>query len=240
MKFLNLALLAIIGLGTTCAGRDIPAPFTQYALFIDWSPSITVTQRMEWAPDAEKILARLKPGDAVALYPVHANTFSAKALFEATSLPLDEDLGLDEQLRRHKLFKQMRDGLRVAFHNALFTPEPTLETDLFGALDRCRQPNSGRSVVVVLFSDMLHSSSRDLDLEKVRLTEDKIGGLISRVGQARHWTNGMLAGVRVRCVLPGLTGQKVAQKNDPALLRMFWGSLFATLGANLERWDTQY
>lgn len=240
MKIPTLVLLALGGLGAMCAGRDVPAQFTQYALFVDWSPSITATQRMGWAPETDKILTRLKPGDAVALYPVHANTYSAKALFEATSLPFDEDLGLDEQLRRHKLFKQMRDGLRVAFHSALFAPEPTLETDLFGALDRCRPPGGGRGVVAVLFSDMVHSSSRDVDLEKVRLTEDKIGDLISKVGQAHHWTNGVLAGVRVYCVLPGLTGQKVVLKNDPAVLRMFWGALFTALGANLERWDTQF
>lgn len=240
MQKLALVIVGpLLALATTQAMRagDGIRTSTQYMVFVDWSPSITDAQRIAWTGTATLLVKTLKPGDAVAIYPVHSNTFGARSLFDGESVTIDSNLGIDQLLAARKAFARLRTGVRDALRLALTKPEPTRETDLFGAVDRFLSRKGGRRIVVVLFSDMLQSTRRELDMEHMKMTEKEIPEMIRRVAQAHRWYSGMLNGVTVDCILPGLEGLR--SQRDTKVLQLFWESLFRTLGARLERWDTQ-
>ena len=151
---------------------------------------------------------------------------------------LTPDLGLDESNSAGaRCSSNLSAGLKASLKEALTRPQPTTETDLFGAVERFLSRKGDRAIVAVIFSDMLHSTRRDIDMEHLRLSETGIGLLIQKIGQARRWHSGMLDGTRVICVLPVPTVEK--SRPDTKMLELFWSTLFRSLGAELVRWDSQ-
>jgi hypothetical protein len=122
---------------------------------------------------------------------------------------------------------------------ARHSPGNATETDIFSAFDRIRADDRGRRQVVVLFSDMLQSTSHDVDMGKARMNEQTIRDVIQSAAKRHHWNSATLAGVSVRCLLPGVGADARPVPNDRVILKQFWGSLCRLLGGSLDGFDTQ-
>lgn len=212
---------------------------TRYNVFVDVSASINRPQRMSWLATVDKLPDRPQPGDAVTLLPLHNNTGGAAAMFTGESQPFDDDLPADDQMVRRRAFVDMRNGFRAALRDAISQPGHATETDIFSAVDRVPADDRGRHVVVLFISDMLQSTSRDIDMDKIRLTEVTIPQVIQAAVKRHHWTGGTLAGVRIDCLLPGISAEARVVHNDRLILKLFWDCLFRSIGASLNNFDTQ-
>ena len=133
----------------------------------------------------------------------------------------------------------MVKGAYVGLNRLLSDSEPSIETDIFSFVDRLpSNPGSGHIVVIVL-SDMLHSSSRDIDFERTAIKPADFQALLQRIADQHHWHPGVLADTAVTCVLPPLDGKVRREINDRRVLKDFWGALVQALGGRLNGFDTQ-
>jgi hypothetical protein len=210
-----------------------------FDVFVDVSASITEAQRLSWLQSADKLADQFSPGDAATLYPVHNNTGSAGALFDQESHPLDDNMGADDQIAARGGFVRMKNGFRAALRATLLQPGRATETDIFSAFDRIRRDPAGRHIVVLIISDMLQSSPRDVDMEKTRITEQSTKVLIETVARRHRWGADTLAGVDVRCLLPPVGAEVRAQANDRLTVKFFWDAFCRSLGGKLDTFDTQ-
>jgi hypothetical protein len=93
--------------------------------------------------------------------------------------------------------------------------------------------------VAVLVGDALHSNY-ELDLEKVRITDENIVALLNPIVAARGWRPGMLNGVQVHFLLDNLgIPDTKPLLNDRGKLQKFYETLLKALGGELVSFDTR-
>jgi hypothetical protein len=210
---------------------------THYQFFVDGSGSINKMQRAHWGAKLLAFSDQFQQGDAVTIRRIHANTASAEAVYEKDSPVVADGAPYDEVGSAQEKFSQMVAGYRARVENMLSEASASPDTDLFSVVDRV-QVTGDRVPVVIIVSDMLHST-KGTDFEKLVLGDQTIGEVIQATAREHRWANTQLAGVRVVCLLPSLDGRPVRQANNRQTLKRFWETLFRTLGARLERFDTE-
>src|SRR5438093_13622247 len=95
-----------------------------------------------------------------------------------------------------------------------------------------------RVTEVLFLSDMLEST-RELDLERTRLTSANLVGLAQSAFERYGLSRGLLDGVTVYCVLdsPPIGGS--VKINDRQTLERFWRLILTSAGANLAGFDSR-
>lgn len=210
---------------------------THYQIFVDGSGSINKIQRTQWK---ERLLAfsdQFKQGDAITIRPIHANTAGAEAVYESDSPAVADGAPYEEVGSAQEQFNQMVAGYRAKIDYILSESSASPDTDLFSVVDRI-QIRAERFPVVVIVSDMLHST-KGTDFERLVLEDRAVSEVIKATAREHRWVSSQLTGVRVICLLPSLDGRPVRQTNNRQTLKRFWETLFRTLGARLDRFDTE-
>jgi hypothetical protein len=212
-------------------------PGTRYLVFFDFSSSVTERDRGRWASWLKSnVIQRLRPGDALTMFPVHDRTLAAAALFTGASAPLPRDPGIDAAAASARAVARMRAGAAAALDKALAEQAAkTNQTDLLSLLDRYEADVTGRIVVVVILSDGLHAGV-DANFESQRITD--IPAVLKRLSAQRRWKSDQLMGAHVYCVLNGEVAGQAQPANDRRTLKAFYEALFAAVGARLMRFDT--
>jgi len=210
---------------------------THYQVFVDGSGSISELQRAHWKARLLNFSDRFRQGDAVTIRKIHANTASAEAVYASDSPAVSDGAPYDEVSSAQEKFGEMIAGYRTNIEQVLSESSTSPETDLFSVVDRVEK-DADHVPVVVVVSDMLQST-KGVDFEKLVLADQTISEVIQTTARNHSWMNTQLAGVRVICLLPSLDGRPVRQTNSRQALKRFWETLFRTLGAQLERFDTE-
>ncbi len=131
-----------------------------------------------------------------------------------------------------------RDGALAAIRKALESAGNAARTDVFSAIDRVQPDPRSRPTAVYFFSDMLNSTP-DLDMERSgAITRANAGEQIRRLARKDAWSNGLLAGVDVYCVLNSIESGHGGPAIDRLTQRFFYDALFQALGAHLLTYDT--
>ena len=211
---------------------------TRYLVFIDLSSSAVAGDRERWASFVDDhLIRRLRPGDALTIYPIHARTLEAAAIFNRVAPTLPANRGNDQLTLAARALNDMRTSARAALEKALAGSVGSSQTDVLSALDRYQPDVSGRRMVVLFMSDMLHAAP-DLNLERTSITVGNLHGVLKTLAQQRQWRSDQLAGAQVFCMLNAESpGQSQAPTNR-RVLRQFYEALFEALGARLIRFDT--
>lgn len=211
-----------------------------YLVFVDQSASVSREQRLRWLSEAGKAIAQLLPGDEVMVYPIDDHTTQAAPLYMVSIPRLDDGDGLAEQVRVKHLLAKTKAESKEAIEKALSDPGQARVTDVFGALDRVRiKDRGGRKIVLVFFSDMLHSADRGrLDLERTRLDEAAFSSMISAAAEEHRWQSDTLAGATAYVILPSIDSGETQPHNNLRDLRLFYQDLFSALGCRLASFDT--
>jgi hypothetical protein len=212
-------------------------PGTRFLVFFDLSSSVAERDRDRWASWLKSnVIQTLRPGDALSIYPVHDRTLGAAALYAGALSPLPRDRGIQAAAEAARAVARVRADATAALAAALKQVTRTSQTDLFSALDRYETDITGRRMVVVFLSDMLHAAP-DANLESRRLTD--IPAALKSLSAQRRWKSDQLMGAHVYCVLNGETAGQAAAANDRRTLKTFYEALFAAVGARLMRFDTE-
>lgn len=210
-----------------------------YTMFIDQSASISSQQRAHWMGEAEKIIASIKPGDSITTYSIHDQTLRTKPHFEAHIPPLDEDAGLDDQLRVKQKLVEAKNGTREALQKALDAAGQAPKTDIFSAFDRSSVGQRNCRVALFFFSDCLHAAERDeINLEQTRLVEDRFPQIIEATARRHGWRNNTLKGAAVYAILPSAQSGQGQPLNDVRILKAFYQSMVSSIGGQLVSFET--
>jgi hypothetical protein len=221
-----------------CVTAAPPAPAIHYSVFVDRSGSPLAIERARWRTEADALVARLQPGDAIDVYALHARTTDAGALFsrDTKAAPAD-DATLQETLDARNAIARLRADATAALHAALDGPDKTDGTDVVGFVERVARA-SGRRQRVVIFSDAIHETP-DLNLARTRLAADRIDRHVDAVIRRFGWSRDRLAGAEVGVVLNAAPPSAEPPLNDRRMLRRFYAALVERLGARLVTFDTQ-
>lgn len=237
-KTLTMLVLILFGIVTTGCDTTTQTGGTRHYIFVDRSASVTPGQRAHWKTATANVFDKVERGDSIAIYPLHANTLAAAAAFSGTSRPVDDGAPHDEVEQANAEFEAMITGAYSGLEHLLSDSEPSIETDIFSLVDRL--PTTGNSSAsVIILSDMLHSSRRDIDLERIAIKPGAFQALFQRIADQHHWSRATLAGATVTCVLPPLDGKVRHEVNDRRVLKDFWAALIHALGGRLAGFDTQ-
>jgi hypothetical protein len=241
-----LALMVILGVAVLCVAAfyvlsgNPPEKTGKRAvrliIFVDQSASIPEAQQTQWEKTAGQLFDRLGTGDGIVIFGLHDQSLNAKPIYQADVPILDDEAGLEDRARWKRRLNQIREQAKAAFQQALNPQQRALSTDIFSAINRV-QPDRSRKTVLIFMSDMLHSTP-ELDLEKVRLSEEKISDLLNPVIAKHRWPKGMLAEAEVHCVLNSVNMRESSPLNDRIILQQFWATLFEYLGAGVETFET--
>lgn len=211
---------------------------TRYLLFFDLS-SVAEDDGSRWLALLEsRVINRFRPGDALTIYPIHDRTLGAGAIFTGAVAALPPDPGMAATAETARTVARVRTGAKTALRRALAERfAATKQSDVLSVLDRYEADVTGRRMVVVLFSDLLHVGA-DLDLERTRLDPDSTAGLLKTLARQRHWRSDQLTGVVVHCVLNAESADHKPGPNNRRVLKDFYEALFSAVGARLVRFET--
>lgn len=209
---------------------------THYYLFIDQSFSLAPAQGDAWSKLAERSLRHLSPGDAITMFGLHDHTRDASALFDEATTFVPRSQGASKQNAGAQRLKTVKADALAAVTAALQS-RTSQWTDVLGAFDRIRPDPDGRRLEAILMTDALHST-RDLDLERVRLRSETLPAVLEAAGTGHHWSKTTLAGVDVRFLLNGAQiGDKPAIVSRD-VLHQFYEAMVKGLGGRLTSFDT--
>jgi len=213
-----------------------PTLHYQYVWFIDQSSSVDPSGQPQWQRATEEQVKRLRCGDTLLMFGLHNQTRQAAPIYNDEVPAVSDDPTIDEDKRCKLKLDPMRQQLKEKFREAFDLRHRATETDYFSAIDRIKLDQT-RHTMVFFVGDMVQSN-RDLDLERVRLTEENIVDLLNPVIARHGRQRDQLKGVRIHCILNSLNIREAAPLNDVHILRKFWGTLFQSLGAELVTFDT--
>lgn len=222
----RLILLLAIALGACNGEKQAPPP--SVLVMVDFSQSAK-----DLLPDYQTFLieisSKIPPEGRLVAGKILKTTEASFDPFIDITFPSENTLTeaeFDIRDRRDSLQRQMQRKIESSFAKPLFSPG----TNIVSALSLVRQvfPNSPRPVLVLL-SDMLHSSS-DFDLEKGAITDKFIDDTLARLQQAGRIPD--LKGVAV--YVAGATAKSDERYNQ---IKKFWEKLFAQSGAELKSYS---
>ncbi len=244
----SLALTFVIALAlgfTACDFRfwktsDQPKEPTlhyQYVWFIDQSSSVDPSGQPQWQKAAEEQGKCLRCGDALFVFGLHNQTPNAAPIYDAEIPAVSDDPTRDEREKCDRKMKQVRRELKEKLREAFNPQHRAPTTDYFSAIDRIK-PDPTRHTMVFFVGDLFQSNQTELDLERVRLTDENINDLLNPVITRHCWQQDQLKGVKIHCLFNSLNIIDTTPLNDRRILRKFWGTLFQSLGAELVTFDT--
>lgn len=234
------ALIILFSLSATACRPPLTAQPTRYIIFVDTTASITQKQSAHWREVADAAIAKLRPGDALAIYEITDRTLESRALFEAETPPCSSDAGHSALVACKRHLSSARTGAREALQKALGSENHAHSTDIFSAIDRVDPDPSGRRTVLLFLSDMLHSLAEkgDPNLETSVIVPDHIGPMIEAIAQHHGWRSARLPQAEIHVILPSASSGDARPLNDRRVLKQFYERLFAALGARLFTFDT--
>jgi len=243
MKGLVLALIIIVVIIVAAVYLLYPTPSARsvsgndYYWFIDQSVSSKSEQSYNgWKAAFEDQLKCLKCGDRLFMFGIHNQTRNAAAIAEAEIPSVIPRTWKNDKKCRDRL-KEVAPVLRQKFEEALNPRQRSVTTDVFSAFERIKA-DSSRRVVVVLVGDALHSN-HEIDLEKVRITDENIADLLNPIIASRGWQPGILTGVRCHFLLDNLGIIDKQPLNDRGKLQKLYTTLLKALGGELVSFDTR-
>jgi hypothetical protein len=234
------ASIIFLSLNTTGCRDPITVPPIRYVIFVDTTASITEKQSAHWVGIADKAIAKLRSGDALAIYEITDRTLESRELFEAEPPVCPKDAGQQNLTECKSRLSAARKGAREALQKALASKSHARSTDIFSAMDRVKPDPGGRRTVLLFLSDMLHSlvERGDPNLEKSVITPDHMGRLIEGIAQHHGWQPGTLTQAEIHVILPSASSGDAKPLNDRRALKQFYQLLFSALGARLLTFDT--
>jgi hypothetical protein len=213
-----------------------PTLHYQYVWFIDQSISVDPSGQPQWQKATEEQVKRIRCGDTLFMFGLHNQTRQAAPIYNDEVPAVSDDPTIIEDKKCKLKLVPMRQQLKDKFREAFDLRHRAIETDYFSSIDRIKLDQTRRTMVFFV-GDMVQSN-RELDLERVRLTEENIVDLLNQVIAKHGWQRDQLNGVRVHCLLNSLNIREAAPLNDVRILRKFWETLFQSLGAELVTFDT--
>lgn len=222
--------------GKTSDQPKEPTLHYQYVWFIDQSSSVAPSGQPQWQKAADEQVKCLRCGDTLFMFGLHNQTRQAAPIYNDEVPAVSDDPTIIEDKKCHQKLIQVQQQLKEKFREAFDLRHRATETDYFSAIDRIKLDQT-RHTIVFFVGDMVQSN-RELDLERVRLTEENIVDLLNPVIARHGWQRDQLKGVRIHCLLNSLNIRDAAPLNDVRILRKFWETLFQSLGAELVTFDT--
>lgn len=241
LPFAGVLVLALAlcnaGCGKTTEAKSGPQPAScHYYIFVDLTGGFSEAQRELWRNAAANIIAWLRPGDAVRVYPLVAHTGDVRPLFEKETLPPPEDLYDPKKEALLELAGAQRgatDAVQAALRDSSWCPG----TDVFAALDRVRPDPRGRRLMLVFLSDMVNVNA-ELNMQTTPVPASRLPRILETVTAQHGWTNSSLAGAEVYCLLASPLDTRDARPvNSRRELERLWRTLFEALGASLRHFD---
>jgi hypothetical protein len=219
---MKLSVLALLVIAFAAPSRTLSAASrsaaTDYVVVIDQTDSVSASERSAWAAIADDVLRRVALGDSILILPVHDRTLDAAPLFWAR-VP-EQGVSIEDIVRAKRRLKEVRETARQTIHQALESRKPARGTELLAIVDRVAASRAGagkRQTRVYIFSDMLHSMP-PINLERTALSASDVPRWVSNAGSRARWHGGLLAGVKVLCVLNGIDSGRRQDVNDRRIL----------------------
>lgn len=227
-----LTLLTLSFAGWSVAAE--PArPATTYLIWLDVTKSIKQTDLQRWQATVERnLLSTIACGDRVVLFPIQKDSTQSAPWMEWVTTSLDDEPTKSELLACRKAQAELKRKVRVLFQELEAAPTTAGWTDILGTLERLDsyRPRLGQGPVTVLYlSDMIQASA-ELNLEKVKLSEKKIGPLTDEIVARHQQALAGWAGVTVRCWLNTLEADAASPLNAQPMLKAFYNALFTKAG----------
>jgi hypothetical protein len=231
--------IVVLALLSAAFAGPVPVMRVQYLIFVDQSASPGPSDAARWIDAANhKVFERLRFGDSLVVYGVHDHTGDSAPIFEAAIPVVPEDAGMDGVIGARRALRDARVNGLKSVREALKSPVLSRTTKLIESLRRITGDQQRKTEALYL-SDMLEST-KDLDLERIRLTDANLPTLAQAAINRYQFTRGMLDGVTVFCVLDSpRVGEPRSKMNDRSMLDRFWRLIFTTLGAQLASFDSR-
>jgi hypothetical protein len=234
---MKLAVLSLAFVTMRLAAAAAPTSCADDVFFgVDRSKSISSRQLSEWRPMAQQFADALCPGAHLRVFKIDAFTLSNTPLFDEVLPQRPANATMDDLIRFRQRLAHFRTDLSVALDKAFSGINDATATDIFSLWDRVNA-GEGRHTQFLIFSDALHCS-RDLNLEKTRLSPNAFSSVIHNLAEYHRWSS-TLSGVSVRFILPSsaINGPPPSV-NDVRMLSDFYGALVRSLGGQLSPFDS--
>lgn len=238
--FTLLVILTMLGwFGGPASAQPRQAQQT-YIIWIDITRSIKQTDIQRWHATFERnLLPTIACGDRVVLFPIQKDTTQSAPWMEWVTTSLDDEPTKSELLACRKAQAELKRRVRTLFQELEARPTTAGLTDILGTLERLDsyRPRLGQGPITVLYLSDMVQASPELNLEKVKLSEEKIGPLTDEIIARHKQALAGWAGVTVRCWLNKLDADAASPLNAQPILRMFYHTLFLKTGSTLSEFQ---
>lgn len=228
--FTLLLILTMLGWVGESAAAQSRQPQQTYIIWIDITRSIKQTDIQRWHATFERnLLPTIACGDRVVLFPIQKDTTQSAPWMEWVTTSLDDEPTKSELLACRKAQAELKRRVQTLFQELEAAPPTAGWTDILGSLDRLASymPRlMGREAITVLYLSDMTQASPELNLEKVKLTEENIARLTDEVVAKHKQATITWAGITVRCWLNALGPDMASPLNAQPMLKRFYDELF--------------
>lgn len=228
--FTLLVISTMLGWLGESASAQSRLPQQTYIIWIDITRSIKQPDIQRWQSAVEsKLLPTIACGDRVVLFPIQKDSTQAAPWMEWATTALDDEPTKSELLACRKAQVELKRRVRALFQELEAAPTTASWTDILGTLDRLdsyRPRLMGQDTITVLYLSDMTQASPELNLEKVKLTEDNIGRLTDEIVAKHKPATSTWAKVTVRCWLNALGPDVASPFNAQPMLKRFYNELF--------------
>jgi hypothetical protein len=232
-------LMALIAVGVAgCSASDEP-PHTNhtYVVWADITRSITPSDLTRWHEVMERrLVSQVACGDRLVILPIQKDSTAAAPLLDWQTEVLDSEPTRSEMLVCRKAQAELKRQVATTFDSLIATKPSAGWTDLIGTIDRLDslgiQRLTQNAVIAVYLSDM-QQASPELNMNKVRLTDEKIGPTVGQVVAKHEKATQAWKGVTVRCWLNPVGPNVAPPLNGQRQLKAFYEEFFRQVGGSL-------
>ena len=215
-------------------------PAHTYLIWLDVTRSIKQPDIQRWRETLERsLLPTIVCGDRVVLFPIQKDSTQSAPWVEWITTPLDDEPTKSELLACRKAQAELKRRVHTLFQEVTATPTVASWTDILGSLERLDsyRPRLTQGPVTVLYLSDMVQASPELNLEKVKLSPEKIEPLTDEIIARHKQALAGWAGVTVRCWLNKLEADAASPLNAQPILKLFYHTLFLKTGSTLSEFQ---
>jgi hypothetical protein len=236
-------LMALIALGIAGCTASAEPPHTNhtYVVWADITRSITPGDLTRWHEVMErKLIPQVACGDRLVILPIQKDSTAAAPLLDWQTSALDGEPTRSELLACRKAQAELKRQVATTFDSLIAAKPVAGWTDILGTLDRLDSLGSQKltqsTVIAVYLSDM-QQASPELNMNKLKLTNEKIGPTVGQVVTKHEKALQAWKGVIVRCWLNPAGPNVAPPLNGQRQLKTFYEELFRQVGGSLDEFQ---
>lgn len=230
---LNKTTLFLLSFVIACVGNS--GKKKAFLVFVDYSKSASTLN----APNQKKveeliysIALEMNREDLLEVFPIHAYTMSATAVFHLKGPPLEGDLR-DKRRRGDWIENKVNSGVQKMW-NGKIRNEIRMSTDLYPIVNKVsRMVKNDYSPVVYIISDMIQDHERESFINVFKESRKIFPIKYSKKKVSELGIAGLMKGVNVIIKIPGSPEGDMIYNEIRSSVDAFWEEFFTLCGAEV-------